>query len=65
MDQVPLVTSMEDPVLQIGEKYLKPPILGTDGGTKSHEFLEKLQMAFDPPSYFREIIFQYFIKISV
>ena len=26
MDQVPLVTSMADPVLQIGEKYLKPPI---------------------------------------
>ena len=31
--------------------------LGTNGHTKTDEFSEKFQMAFDPPPHFRKIIF--------
>ena len=37
--------------------------LGTDEPTKTDVFLEKFQMAFDPPPRFRKIILQIFSRI--
>ena len=35
-------------------------LLGTDGATKTHEFSEQFQMAFDPLPHFRNITLQFF-----
>ena len=39
--------------------------LGKDPATKSDEFLEKLQTAFDPPPHFWKIMLQFFIMDRV
>ena len=37
--------------------------LGMDGPTKTDEFLEKFQTAFDPPPHFRKIMLRFFSGI--
>ena len=38
--------------MTIFDLYLFSPLIGKDGATKSDEFSEKFQTAFDPPSLF-------------
>ena len=40
---------------------LKVQLLGKGGATKSDEFSEKIQTAFDPPPHFRKIMLNFFM----
>ena len=46
----------------IWDEYgLTPRFYGKGPATKSHEFLEKIQTAFDPPPDFWKIMLQFFM----
>ena len=48
---------------QVGPKKICKTRLGTGHATKTDEFSEKVQTAFDPPHHFQKIILQFFSEI--